>query len=243
MNNLMTGSIFKETPQKRVAKKEDFVNINSVEITGKIVKAFPSGKNGYAFIISITPPAKKRPKQNSGGLYLRDLIPVYFYDKAAKIYSEKFHVGEFVTIRAIAQTIRRREGDHTAIWGLDIHPAKEPYRDRNRVYIRGKIDRIKVISNNYIIVNVETKCDVSYPNPNPESEISMLTETFKSVTPVGLRIKDNASEIAKSYTKGTWVDISGFVDARKTKNSTRKKMHIIATHVEIIGTIQKDSLS
>lgn len=241
------GSIFKETPKKEVAAKrepvkEDFVYKNIVNLCGKIVKVYPSGRDGTVFVLSCGHGRKQ--KKNKDGLILRNVIPVYFYDQDAKFYAKKYKVGDFVTVNGVAQTIKGFSEDRTSIWGLSMGPkyfkGRKPIMDKNMVAIRGKIDRTTVLNPNYVIVNVYTYTEKSRPNPNKESSNTRLTAMYKSITPIGIRCHGNAREVARLYTKGTWIDCRGFVDDRAVGDKGMKKMHIIATHVDVIGQIQRE---
>ena len=59
MSNYFSESIFKETPQKeevvekkREPVKEDFTYKNIVSLCGKIIKIYPSGKDGMIFVLA-----------------------------------------------------------------------------------------------------------------------------------------------------------------------------------------------
>lgn len=249
MSNYFSESIFKETPQKeevvekkREPVKEDFTYKNIVSLCGKIIKIYPSGKDGMIFVLSCG--HGKKQKQNKDGLILRNTIPVCFFDKEAKAYTEKYHVGDFVTVNAVAQTIIKNRNDNkTAIWGLAMGPKyyknRKPIPDCNIAIIRGKIDRVKVLSPSYMIVNVYTYTEKTRPNVTPNSEYPKLKAMYKSITPIGVRCPDrNAHELAKKCTPGTWVNCKGYVDDRNMGGGY-KKTHVMAVFVDIIGQIQE----
>lgn len=251
MTSLTEGSIFKEQTdnakkmegeiKRREPTKEDFVYKNIVTLCGKIIKIYPTGKDGICFILSCG--HGKTQRKNKDGLILRDTIPVCFYEKEAKYYGEKYKVGDFVVVNALVQNVRGREDDKTAIWGLAMgpkyHKGRKKILDQNTVIIRGKIDRIRVLSNNYLILNVKTDTHKTRPNVNPNSNIPKITDRYMSITPIGIRFREgNAHEEAKKYTKGTWVDCKGYIDDFVMKDG-RKKMHVMATNVKIIGQTQQ----
>lgn len=242
-NKTMSESIFKApepTKEKRVPTKEDFTYVNIVNLCGKILKVYPSGK-GYLFLLSC---GRFKEVKNKDGLILRNIIGVYFYGKEGEYYKEHFSPGEFVAVNGVAQTKIAFEESHTEIWGISMvskyNKNRKPIHDMNYVNIRGKIDRSVVINDNYILLNVYTITDKSHRNLNKESEIKKLTTTYKSITPIGIHCRGNAKELIKQYTKGTWVNCKGFVDdkAYMVNNKRKKKMHIIAFDTEVIGQTQ-----
>jgi len=224
--------------------KSMFVAHNSVHLCGKIIRIESTKKNEVRFMLSCGHGKKQRKDKN--GKIERDLIAVIFFDEAARKYKERFVEGDFVTVNAVAQTIRDHYNgtSYVEIWGLSMGPKfvrGKMIPDHNRVNIRGKITSAVAMSDNYILMNVLTAAEKSRPNPNEDSEIKKLTETYKSITPIGIRCNGNAKTLAKQYTEGTWVDCSGFIDDRVVDRDEFKKRvyRIISLKTTIIGEVQR----
>lgn len=223
--------------------KSMFTAHNNVHLCGKVIRKVEKKKE-VLFILSCG--HGKEPKKNKDGLILRDVITVHFFDDQAKFYNSRFEEGDFVTVNAIVQTVRNRyEGSYAVeMWGISMGPKRingKTIRDCNNIQIRGKIESVNVISKDYIIINVLTKVDKSYKNPNHESEVKKITKTFKSITPIGIRCNGDAKDIAwDNYTEGTWVDVNAFVYGKKInkKGVTRHVERVIAKNVSIVGNIQ-----
>lgn len=92
-----------------------------------------------------------------------------------------------------------------------------------------------------ILINVLTKVEKSYRNTNSASSVEKITDSFKSITPVGIRCNGDAKDIAwKNYTEGTWVDIKGFIYGKKIRKQGEqiRVERIIAKTVTIVGNVQ-----
>ena len=169
-----------------------------------------------------------------------------FYDDAAKAYDERFETGDFVTISGISQLVR----DHyngtsaVAIWGITMGPKYvngHMIPDHNQVNILGKIESAAVISKNYILINVKTTVQKERKYLGESNEISSITQTYTSVTPIGVRCDGDAAQVVKQFTPGTYINSSGYVDTKKMdidETHTHIVNRIISTRLEIVGDIQ-----
>lgn len=224
-------------------EKSMFTPHNNVHVCGKIVKKVLKKKE-VLFILSCG--HGKNPVKNKDGLILRDIITVHFFDDQATFYNERFVEGDFVTVNAVAQTVRDHYSGSYVVetWGISMGPKRingKIINDCNTVHIRGKIESVNVISNDYIIINVLTKVDKSHKNTNKDSNVEKITQSYKSVTPIGIRCHGDAKEIAwTNYTEGTWVNVNAFIYGKNINQNGLKKHveRVIAKNVEIVGTVQ-----
>ena len=220
-----------------------FTPVNNFQICGKIVKILQR-KKCKKFIISCghNGPIRK----NKDGLILRDLVTVSFFNKDAEYYESMYKEGDFVSVNGVVQNVRNRVNNtsHVEFWGLTMSSAwikNKKKRDCNEVNIKGKIESAHAISDNYLIINVYTLVERSRPNNNPDSDINKLTDTYRSITPVGIRCDGDAKELEKSvYTLGTWVDVKAFIygKTRKKNDNITKIERIIAKKIDIVGEVQ-----
>lgn len=223
--------------------KSMFVSHNSVHLCGKIIRIERPKKNEIRFMLSC---GHKNMKQDKDGKFERDLIAVTFFDEAARKYEDRFVEGDFVTVNGVAQTIRDHYNgtSYVSIWGLSMGPKYvngKMIPDHNNVNIRGKITSAVVMNKNYILLNVITAAEKSRPNPNLESEHKKLTDTYRSITPIGIRCRGNAKDEIKKYTEGTWVDCYGYIEDKVVDRGEfkRRMYRIMALKTTVIGETQK----
>lgn len=248
-------SIFKEesievnTEEKK--EKPVFIQHNDGKFCGKIIKKYMKHDNELVLVLSCGQRIrnnidkdgnKKEPKKNKDGLIIRELIPIRFFDTAAKYYDEKYNEGDFVRINTTMQTVRNRHNNtnHLEFWGSSILPKKEKrktYPDRNDVYLKGKIISASKINNNYIILNIETKLEKNISISDSKTK----AEKYISITPVGVRCHEDAlKELDTKYTPGTWVDVFGHIFTKDVKigETVKKSPRIIATSIKVVGNVQ-----
>lgn len=214
---------------------------NAVSLSGKLIKIIRHKKSA-CFVLSCGHPGKQKRLKN--GLIKRDIITVRFFGKDAAYYLANFQIGDFVIVNAVAQLVRNHDEmtSRLEFWGIFMqkNTNRRKLKDKNKVELRGKITTATAYNDNYLIVNILTYLEKSRPNTNRESAVKRLSENYKSITPVGLKVDGNAKELAgKTYTKGTWVDVEGFVYGQKVGDQERHVERIIAKKISIIGNIQK----
>lgn len=233
-------------------KTNDYVYRNEVSVCGKIIFK-RAVKNGNLFAISISRRLKNPKVNEETGKYeymrLRT-VDVFFEGATGKMYDKLYEVGDFVSITGVTQKTRNNylARNMVKIIGLTMLPKvirQHETRDKNYVTIRGKIDHINVLNDNYILCDVYTNVHKRFRNPNTENEtVTHFEDDFISVTPVGIIRNQDAKEAAKELTKGTWIDISGYIDVKKIKlvdDSVITETRIIAQNVYIVGMTQKTS--
>lgn len=221
----------------------EFEHHNLVHLCGKLVSKKRIKRDTLLVVISC---ASRRERKDKDGKIIRDIIRVTFYDDAAKAYDERFETGDFVTISGISQLVR----DHyngtsaVAIWGITMGPKYvngHMIPDHNQVNILGKIESAAVISKNYILINVKTTVQKERKYLGESNEISSITQTYTSVTPIGVRCDGDAAQVVKQFTPGTYINSSGYVDTKKMdidETHTHIVNRIISTRLEIVGDIQ-----
>lgn len=221
----------------------EFEHHNLVHLCGKLVSKKRIKRDTLLVVISC---GSRRERKDKDGKIIRDIIRVTFYDDAAKAYDERFETGDFVTISGISQLVR----DHyngtsaVAIWGITMGPKYvngHMIPDHNQVNILGKIESAAVISKNYILINVKTTVQKERKYLGESNEISSITQTYASVTPIGVRCDGDAAQVVKQFTPGTYINSSGYVDTKKMdidETHTHIVNRIISTRLEIVGDIQ-----
>lgn len=221
----------------------EFEHHNLVHLCGKLVSKKRIKRDTLLVVISC---GSRRERKDKDGKIIRDIIRVTFYDDAAKAYDERFETGDFVTISGISQLVR----DHyngtsaVAIWGITMGPKYvngHMIPDHNQVNILGKIESAAVISKNYILINVKTTVQKERKYLGESNEISSITQTYTSVTPIGVRCDGDAAQVVKQFTHGTYINSSGYVDTKKMdidETHTHIVNRIISTRLEIVGDIQ-----
>lgn len=221
----------------------EFEHHNLVHLCGKLVSKKRIKRDTLLVVISC---GSRRERKDKDGKIIRDIIRVTFYDDAAKAYDERFETGDFVTISGISQLVR----DHyngtsaVAIWGITMGPKYvngHMIPDHNQVNILGKIESAAVISKNYILINVKTTVQKERKYLGESNEISSITQTYTSVTPIGVRCDVDAAQVVKQFTPGTYINSSGYVDTKKMdidETHTHIVNRIISTRLEIVGDIQ-----
>lgn len=221
----------------------EFEHHNLVHLCGKLVSKKRIKRDTLLVVISC---GNRRERKDKDGKIIRDIIRVTFYDDAAKAYDERFETGDFVTISGISQLVR----DHyngtsaVAIWGITMGPKYvngHMIPDHNQVNILGKIESAAVISKNYILINVKTTVQKERKYLGESNEISSITQTYTSVTPIGVRCDGDAAQVVKQFTPGTYINSSGYVDTKKMdidETHTHIVNRIISTRLEIVGDIQ-----
>lgn len=221
----------------------EFKHHNLVHLCGKLVSKKRIKRDTLLVVISC---GSRRERKDKDGKIIRDIIRVTFYDDAAKAYDERFETGDFVTISGISQLVR----DHyngtsaVAIWGITMGPKYvngHMIPDHNQVNILGKIESAAVISKNYILINVKTTVQKERKYLGESNEISSITQTYTSVTPIGVRCDGDAAQVVKQFTPGTYINSSGYVDTKKMdidETHTHIVNRIISTRLEVVGDIQ-----
>ena len=221
----------------------EFEHHNLVHLCGKLVSKKRIKRDTLLVVISC---GSRRERKDKDGKIIRDIIRVTFYDDAAKAYDERFETGDFVTISGISQLVR----DHyngtsaVAILGITMGPKYvngHMIPDHNQVNILGKIESAAVISKNYILINVKTTVQKERKYLGESNEISSITQTYTSVTPIGVRCDGDAAQVVKQFTPGTYINSSGYVDTKKMdidETHTHIVNRIISTRLEIVGDIQ-----
>ncbi len=217
---------------------------NTVTISGKIVyKA--ALKNAHVFTISV-----KRFHHN---------VPVFtkiavFYEGALGFtYDQMYEVGDMVVVSGVCQKARNYNvaRDEVKIYGLTMSPRVRgnfEVTDRRTLNIRGRISRTVVISNEILLVYLYTNVHKKFKNPNTESDKEFFEDDFISETPVAIyRNKEGEHDvniIVKELTKGTWLDVSGWINTKTRTLKSGKKVteqQIVTNDVFIIGDVQKES--
>ena len=221
----------------------EFEHHNLVHLCGKLVSKKRIKRDTLLVVISC---GSRRERKDKDGKIIRDIIRVTFYDDAAKAYDERFETGDFVTISGISQLVR----DHyngtsaVAIWGITMGPKYvngHMLPDHNQVNILGKLESAAVISKNYILINVKTTVQKERKYLGESNEISSITQTYTSVTPIGVRCDGDAAQVVKQFTPGTYINSYGYVDTKKMdidETHTHIVNRIISTRLEIVGDIQ-----
>lgn len=237
-----------------MANTNEFVSHNNVSLCGKIVKAFRAKRDEVRFEISIGRSAapvfdektgkKRYPfKRDENGKVLSERIVVRFFDRQADELFDTYKVGDYVNVTAVAQTVRNHyDGtSKTDIWGLSMNPKVingKLINDHNHLDLRGKIVSSNAVNDNLVIVNILTKVEKKFPTGNG----SFYVQKYKSITPVGIYRKDGtARELDKNFTKGTWINVKGYLTTVKKEtgiDSFKRQVLLRGVKVDVIGVTQ-----
>ena len=226
----------------------EYEHRNIVHLCGKMVSKKRLKRDTLLVIISC---GHKKERKDKNGKILRDIVRVTFFDDAAEFYDNRFEVGDFVIINGISQLVRDHYNGTSAvsIWGISMGPkfiGGKMLPDQNRVYLLGKIDTAAVISKNYILLNVKTTVTKERKYLGSSNEISNISQTYTSVTPVGIRCNGDANQLIRKFTPGTYINASGFIDTKRLvidETHTHIVNRVISTQLEIVGDIQPVKLS
>jgi hypothetical protein len=211
---------------------------NTVFLSGRISKLRP-GKNKLSVVLSCGQSDSRKPRRLANGMFYRDVVTVVFFDMDADYYAQEFVVGDFVTVNALAQNVTDRTDGmrHLEVWGLNMLKRPAKGHDRNDVMLRGKIAESKVISDDYILLLVHTATEATRPNHREGTEVPLITDSYHSDTPVGIRLKGTAKKEIVRYTPGTWVKLSGFVYGQKVRDVHVER--VIAREIDVVGMVQR----
>ena len=228
----------------------DYEFRNDFTICGKIIYK-RAIKNGNMFAISIGRRLKTpRLNETTGKMETMQFrtVDVDFEGAVGKTYDKMYEVGDFVVVSGVVQKTRNNylARNMVKLIGLSMSPkivGNHENRDKNYVILRGRVDYSVALNNNYIICDLYTNIDKKFKNPNTENtDVPYFTDSFVSYTPIGInRPEGDAKEAVKELTKGTWLDVSGFIDVRKIQLSDDgivTETRVICQDVSIIGQTQ-----
>lgn len=221
----------------------EFVYRNNIILRGKVTKIITK-KDGAVFVLSCGKSSHGRIKADQKGRFLREVVAVRFFDEQAQKCLENFHIGDFVATSGVVQNIKDRYNrkDRVEIWGFNMFPSEE-WKDMNSVSLQGIIDNSVKISDDYVLLNLKTAVTHKRKNLRENAKFDYFEETYRSITPVGVRCKKDASDQLKRLTKGTWISLEGFVYGRiLKKNEEEIRVQRIVTNesqINIIGEVQR----
>lgn len=226
-------------------KNNTFIPENSVELCGKITNVFSNPKM-TAFTVSC---GYRGMKKNENGRYEWNSVTVVFYEKEGLYYASKFKKGDRVIVNCVAQTIRDHYNlsSYTAFWGLSMEEesgACIARYDYNHVKLTGKITSASARENGWVTAYILTRLEKE--RPDVQNQGRMITDTYKSITPVRIYAGKNAAEkaVKEMLTKGTWVTLNGHVYGRffdrdqENRRRRSKAEYIIAEDIRVIGQVQ-----
>ena len=224
---------------KVIKATDEFVYKNNVQICGRIYSK-QQIKNGTAFVVSVNHKYDKK----------REHIQVIFEGALGKYYNKSFDKGDFVVLNGVVQGKydKRVNKNIVSVYGTRMTNQKslgKKLPDFRKLTMRGKIDRTIVINDDIILVYLYTNVTKETPNPNKKSETDTFTKDFISVAPIALYRNieggHDAKALEKTFTKGTWLEIEGRINTKKSKLDDGKiytQQHLVAHEVFIIGEIQ-----
>lgn len=236
---------------------KEFTSHNNVSLCGRIMSIVRAKKDEVKITLGVARSAKPvlgdegkvyhplmRDKDN---YVIREYITVRFFDKLADEIEKKQEVGDYIIVNAVVQNVRNHYSGTSKvdIWGISVAPKRRGNRtvnDHNRVDLRGKIVKSTIVNENLVIINLLTKCDKETKTPND----NVISTTYKSVTPVGFYYKDgNARLKANDFTKGTWLNIRGYIKTKEKNNksidskfSKIRETYIYGSESTVIGITQ-----
>jgi len=222
----------------------EFKFYNTATVAGKLVYK-GTLKDANVFTISVKTYRGKEPMFTN--------IAVYFEGALGKTYDTLYEVGDMVAVSGLCQKFRNQTlaRDEVKIYGLTMTPKTgENYfvKDQRIVNIRGRIAKTVVISNELLLVYLYTNVHKTYKNPNKESDKEFFEDDYISETPIAILRRGEGEHdailVARELTKGTWLDVSGWINTKRKELKNGKhitEQQLVAKNVFIIGEIQKDS--
>ncbi len=238
-------------PEVSNVETNDFVFHNSFTVCGKIVFKRPI-KNGNLFALSIARNTRKKDEKGRPIKAYR-MVDVHFEGATGKFYDKQFETGDFVIIGGVTQKVRNfyLARDMVKLVGLTMAPkiiGRYENHDSNRVNIRGRITKSAAVNDELVICNLFTNVHRKFRNPNPEGTIEFFEDDFISETPVAIWRTREGEHDAKAFvtqlTKGTWLDVSGFIDTKKMElrdGRTFTEQRLIARDIYVVGDIQVEN--
>lgn len=214
---------------------------NNVIISGKLIfKKQLKGK--HVFTVSV------KKGRGANAKYTR--ISTYFEGALGSTYDKMFELGDMVVISGVCQKKRNYNiaRDQVEIYGLTMSSrmasGKEMYDCKN-MNIRGRITKTVVISNEIILVYLYTNVCKKVKNPNKESNKEFFEIEYISETPVAIHRNGEGEHdvhiIKNELTKGTWLDVTGWVNTRYTTLKDGREIteqQLVARDVFLIGDVQ-----
>lgn len=146
---------------------------------------------------------------------------------------------------------RRLVRDHyngtsaVAIWGITMGPKYvngHMIPDHNQVNILGKIESAAVISKNYILINVKTTVQKERKYLGESNEISSITQTYTSVTPIGVRCDGDAAQVVKQFTPGTYINSTDMWTRKRWISTKLTPISLTALLVPVWRSLEISSL-
>jgi hypothetical protein len=216
---------------------------NEVELQGMITSVL-SAKRGAIVNISC---GYRGMRRDENGRFNRNQLQVVFLNKddinEGDYYAKRFSHGDTVIIHAVAQTVynHTEHKSHTELWGLSMEKTDDKLitgYDKNDIHVTGKVYNLVVRGNGWFTVFVTTK--VKKTHLNKVTSGYTITRDYRSVLPISIHMSDRELKrvnIEDRLTKGTWVDIKGYLRDHTTKDNVRL-CGIVGNDINIIGDSQ-----
>lgn len=230
----------------RVAKNDPECVENECEFAGMLVNVFRRNrKRSRTTIFGITC-GHPGMKMDENGRYRRDYISVEFDDDEGDYYAEKFHQGDFVVIKAVAQTLTNtRNGRRSTIFvGQSIEDGRKNVlaRDTNKVKLTGRVVSAEQENDSWVSMLIQTKIWKS--RYNFRTGRNDAEDYYRSITRIRVYTGAGNAQTVADYrlTKGTIVTVYGRVYGRsepdRETGNLRHVATIIATDIKVVGDIQ-----
>lgn len=216
---------------------------NVVELQGLITSVL-STRRGAVVNLSCGFRGMKRDKN---GKFNRNQLQVTFLNKddikEGDYYAKNFSHGDKVSVHAVAQTVYDHisKTSHTELWGLAMTKTEDKQItgfDKNEIHITGRVYSLYKRANGWYAISVTTSVTKTHVNQVQKSYT--ITRKYKSILPVSLYLNEREQshvDIEKMLTKGTWVDIYGYI-RNYTSKSGEKLCGIVGQDIKIIGEPQ-----
>ena len=216
---------------------------NVVELQGLITSVLSSRKGA---IVNLSC-GYRGMKRDENGKFNRNRLQVVFLNrddiKEGDYYAKNFFHGDKVIIHAIAQTVYDHVNHlkHTELWGLAMEKTDDKQItgfDKNEVHLTGKVYSLTKRDGGWYNVSVTVAVIKSHINQTNKGY--RIEKRYQSILPVSLYLSEynqNRINIEDMLTKGTWVDINGYV-REYTAKSGESLLGIVGQDIQIVGDSQ-----
>ena len=174
-----------------------------------------------------------------------NLFLVRFFDGAAESLKERYEVGDFVNVDAIAMTARNRYTctDTIEIWGISIFPKASNGHfvpDLSTASFVGKVESVYSGKrrNGYDFTNITIYTNVD--KTVIRQDRTKGEENFHTYLTLGVFTEETMA-LAKTLNKGDWISCSGSVRSRKNGEIRRNTIGI--TRIEKLEDVPNDDTS
>lgn len=212
---------------------------NHIFLSGRIAGIYEHRRDEVRLALLV--PRRRRDEEGVSRIVRDDdkkivgnLFLVRFFDGAAESLKERYEVGDFVNVDAIAMTARNRYTctDAIEIWGISIFPKAANGHfvpDLSTASFVGKVESVYSGTgrngNDFTNITIYTNVDKTVIR----QDRSKGEKNFHTYLTLGV-FSDDTITLAKTLQKGDWISCNGSI--RSKKNGEIRQNRISITHIE-----------